>query len=100
MPDCQGKRHLDGRELVVLLEASPSEISSAEIVRDAIDAGLRWPSSYWPEQAVRWLEQGASMDAGIVTLLNTVAATRQFPQNLRHRALALARRFETSNDGS
>ena len=68
--------------------------------RDAIDVGLCWPTPYWPELAVRWLEQGAPWDAGVVKLLDAVAYTGQFPQDLRHRAFALARRFERSNSGA
>lgn len=75
-------------------------VTSAELVRGAIDAGLRWPTPYWPELAVGWLERGAPLDAETAKLLNTVVDTGQFPQRLRHRAFALARRFEkSSSDG-
>ena len=87
---------MDSRELVVLLESPLEDAPSTELVRGAVDAGLRWPTPYWPELAVKWLEQGAPMDADLVILLDTVAETSQFPQQLRHRAFALARRFEKS----
>lgn len=90
---------MDTRELVVLLESPLEDITSAERVRGAIDAGLRWPTPYWPELAIKWLEQGAPMDTEMVALLDTVAEANQFPQQLRHRAFALARSFEKSRNG-
>jgi hypothetical protein len=89
---------LDSRELLVLLESPMQDVRSPALVRGAIKAGLRWPtpSPYWPELAVRWLEEGAPMDADLVTLLDAVNNTHQFPQVLRQRAFALARRFERS----
>jgi len=87
---------MDSRKLVVLLESPMEDVGSVELVRDAIDAGLRWSTPYWPELAVGWLEQGAPMNAETMKLLETVAGNGNFPQNLRHRAFALARRFEKS----
>jgi hypothetical protein len=91
---------LDSRELLVLLESPLKDSTSPELVRGAIEAGLRWPTptSYWAELAVRWLEEGAPMDEDLVKLLDELNNTRQSPQNLRHRAFALARRFEGSKD--
>lgn len=89
---------MDSRELLVLLESPLKDAKSPELVRGAIEAGLRWPtaSPYWPDLAVRWLEEGAPMDGDLVKLLDVVNNTKQFPQHLRHRAFALARRFERS----
>jgi hypothetical protein len=50
---------MDTRELVLLLESPLEDITSAKRVRGAIDAGLRWPTPYWPDLAVKWLEEGA-----------------------------------------
>lgn len=85
---------MDSRELVVLLESPQEDVTSAELVRGAIEAGLRWPSPYWPDLAVRWLEEGASLDSELVKLVDAVATNGHFPQSLRHRAFALARRFD------
>ena len=91
---------MDSRKLVVLLESPLHSVHSAELVRGAINAGLRWPTPYWPELAVRWLEQGAPLDAEMAKLLDAVVAASHFPQNLRHRAFALACRFEKSDSGA
>ena len=95
----KGGGQLDTRELLALLESPLEGITSAERVRGAIDAGLRWPTPYWPELAVKWLEEGVAFDADIAKLLDNVAGTSQFPQRLRHRAFALARKFEKSGSG-
>lgn len=85
---------MDSRELVVLLESPQKDVTSPEFVRGAIKAGLRWPTSYWPELAVRWIEEGAGLDSELASLVSAVAANENFPQSLRHRAFALARRFD------
>jgi hypothetical protein len=83
-------------KLLVLLESSLESVSSVDMVRSAIHMGLGWPTPYWPELAVKWLEQGAPMNLETAGLLDALAATARFPQGLRHRAFALARRFERS----
>jgi len=85
---------VDSRELVVLLESPHTDVTSPELVRGAIKAGLGWPTPYWPGLAVRWIEDGASLDSELAKLLDAVAAKGHFPQSLRHRAFALARRFD------
>lgn len=85
---------MDSRELVVLLESPQTDVTSPELVRGAIKAGLRWATAYWPELAVRWIEEGASFDRELANLVDAVAANKRFPQSLRHRAFALARRFD------
>lgn len=85
---------MDSRELVVLLESPHKDVTSPELVREAIKAGLGWPTPYWPELAVRWIEDGASLDSELAKLVDAVAANEHFPQSLRHRAFALARRFD------
>lgn len=85
---------LDSRERVVLLESPQKDVTSRELVRGAIEPGLRWPTPYWPELAVRWLEEGAALDSELVKLVDAVASNDHFPQGLRHRAFALARWFD------
>ncbi|WP_240435347.1 hypothetical protein [Ralstonia solanacearum] len=68
-------------------------------VHAAMLIALGWPTPYWPELAVGWLEQGAPIDAGILAALASVAGNGQFPQRLRHRASALTRKLsKTSNE--
>lgn len=88
------ERPVDSRELVVLLESPQTDVTSPELVRGAIKAGLRWPTPYWPELAVRWIEEGASLDSELANLVDAVATNEHFPQSLRHRAFVLARRFD------
>jgi hypothetical protein len=83
-------------KLLILLKSPLESITSGEMVRGAVHAGLDWPTPYWPERAVKWLEEGAPMDAQTAKLLDIVASAEGFPQGLRHRAFALARRFEKS----
>jgi hypothetical protein len=61
-----------------------------------LHAGLKWPSSYWVELAVNWIEQGAPVDQEIAATLDVVSETKNFPQALRHKAFAIARRWEKS----
>jgi len=85
---------VDSRKLIVLLESPQNDVTSPELVREAIKAGLCWPTPYWAELAVRWIEEGASLDSELANLVDAVAVNKHFPQNLRHRAFALARRFD------
>ena len=91
---------MNSRELVTLLECPMEDVGSAEVLRSAIDAGLRAPTPYWAGLAVGWLEQGAPMHVGTLKLLKAVASTGNFPQDVRQRALALILRFEKSQGDS
>ncbi len=81
-------------QLVVHLE-SPYEKYDPTIapVRDILIAGLSWETEYWPTLAVRWLEQGAQVDVMLFPLLERIAARKTFPQSLRHKATAIARKW-------
>lgn len=83
----------DQRDLIILLEKPLSDYASdLAKVREILVAGLTWESPYWPELAVRWIETGAPIDLGICDLLDQFK-DKPFPQNLRHRARAISRRF-------
>jgi hypothetical protein len=85
---------MDRRTLLPALEAPRSEyVSAGASVRDVVMAGLNWPTPYWPELAVNWLEDGAAMDDEIADLLLRIAETKTFPQNLGHRSAALANKW-------
>ena len=85
---------MDPRKLLVHLE-SPYEKYDSSIapVHDVLVAGLSWETAYWPGLAVQWLEQGAEVDAEIASLLEQINARKTFPQGLRHKAFAIARRW-------
>lgn len=64
-------------------------------VKDILLAGLRWEAEYWPSLAIAWLEQGAPMDKEIMEGLDDISDNKHFPQSLRHKAFAFARRWES-----
>jgi hypothetical protein len=73
-----------------LVEFSPGSDSPRAIVL----AGLRWPTEYWKDLAVGWLEQGVALDGEIVEMLLAISEDRrQCSQHLRHRALALRSKY-------
>ena len=84
---------MDSSELVMLLKSPMEDVGSVEVLRSAIDAGLRSPIPCWPELAVGWIEQGAPMHAGTLKLLEAVASNGNFPPDVRQRAFALVLKF-------
>ena len=87
----------DLRLLVVHLESPLSEYRGDVAVKDILLAGLRWETHYWPSLAVAWIEQGAEIDEEIKNVLDSVALQKHWPQTIRHKAFALARRWERGN---
>ncbi|QNM97605.1 hypothetical protein [Chitinimonas koreensis] len=59
-------------------------------------AGLGSQTDYWASLAINWLEQGAPMSYAVAKELKALSARTAYAQSLRHRAFALARRFELS----
>ncbi|PLC40477.1 hypothetical protein C0Q88_21985 [Ralstonia pickettii] len=51
---------------------------------------------YWAALAVGWIEGGLPMDAELAELLQEIAEHRNMSQRLRHRAFALAKRWQKS----
>ncbi|MFV5215691.1 hypothetical protein ACLIIZ_18375 [Azonexus caeni] len=86
---------MDARALVVHLESPLSAFAASEgSVRDVVLAGLNWPTEYWAALAVVWLGQGAPVDSEIASALQVLAEKKHYSQSVRHRAFAIARRFE------
>ncbi len=58
--------------------------------------GLRYPGPYWVDLALSWIECECPIDEEILTELSRVGSEskKRLPQSTRHRAFALARRFE------
>ncbi|MEO5685751.1 MAG: hypothetical protein ABIR54_00175 [Burkholderiaceae bacterium] len=82
--------------LVVHLESPYGEYEAgAAPARDVILMGLGWTTPWWPALAVGWLEQGAPLDEEIVACLEAIGGRKKWPQDLRQRAAALARRWQT-----
>ena len=83
------------QRIVVFLEAPLSAFNSNEYTpRQVVLAGLKWPTEYWPNLALSWLEQGVEIDQDISTILEQLAKNNNFSQSLRHKALALSRRWQ------
>ena len=85
---------MDPRALVVHLEKPFTEYAGAEAPVQVLLAGLQWPTNYWAALAVDWLEQGAPMNAEVAAALDQAAKNADFEQRTRHRAFALARRWQ------
>ncbi|WP_398496163.1 hypothetical protein [Variovorax sp.] len=83
---------MDPRPLI-FLEKPCAEYRGDFPVRTVVVAGLTSTMDYWTALAVGWLEQGFPLDEEIVEMLRNIAQTRHFPQQLRHRSVALARRW-------
>ncbi|QKH38515.1 hypothetical protein FOC84_27715 [Achromobacter pestifer] len=82
-------------ELVIHLERPMDQLPlDGPSAREIVIAGLKWPTEYWPQLALAWLEEGLSIDEEIAALLLAVSRQRVFPQRLRHQAFAMARRWQ------
>ncbi len=88
---------MDPRPLLINLETPYSEYSGAAPLKDVLLAGLRWETQYWAGLAVSWIEQGAPIDKEIKEELDHISEKKHFPQSVRHKAFALARRWERAN---
>lgn len=82
-------------ELVIHLEQPMDQLPlDGPHAREIVIAGLRWPTEYWPQRALTWLDEGLSIDEEIAALLLEVSRQRAFSQRLRHQAFAIAMRWE------
>ncbi|NHZ62926.1 hypothetical protein [Massilia genomosp. 1] len=62
-------------------------------MREVVLAGLRWDTDYRPPLAVSWIEQGLPLDQELVDLLIGSGNNNGWPQQRRHQAKALVRRW-------
>lgn len=82
-------------ELVIHLEQPMNQLPlGGPHAREIVIAGLGWPTEYWPQLALAWLDEGLSIDAEIAALLLKISRQRAFSQRLRHQAFAIAMRWE------
>jgi hypothetical protein len=86
---------MDSRSLLVKLETPYEKYDAAFApARDVVIAGLCYSTSeYWSQLAISWLDEGATIDAEIVALLDEIADRKHFSQKVRQRAFALSRRW-------
>lgn len=81
--------------IVLPLERPFAEFSAGPSdAKTVLLAGLRWPNEYWVELALRWVEQGAPVDADAAAELQAIPS-KQFSQRVRHRARAAAKRWSS-----
>ena len=66
-----------------------AHVSSTAVIM----AALTWPTQGWVQAALDWIDQGALIDHEIVDALEVVAATKNYTQDVRHRAFAVAKRW-------
>jgi hypothetical protein len=73
----------------------PEPIEARDVsLREMVATGLRSGSTYWSGLAIGWVEQGFAVDAGLVELMDRLAEGKEIDQRTRHRAFALARRWD------
>ena len=78
-------------DIVLPLERPFAEFPAGTADANAVLlAGLRWPTEYWVELALRWVEQGAPVDADALAALEAIPSKR-FSQRVQHRAQAAAK---------
>jgi len=65
-------------------------------VKAVLLAGLSWPTEYWVELALRWVEQGAPVDAEVAAVLQSIPSG-PLSQGVRHRARAAANLWKKGN---
>ena len=89
-----GFRLMDSRQLLLFLEQPLQTCSQETPVDQVVMAGLSYPGSdYWANLAVGWLEQGVPVSEEIQQALRRISQKHHFAQELRHRCLALLRRY-------
>lgn len=88
--------------LLVLLEyeypeimerIQPTQISN-DSVAEMLSFALDFDSRHWAEKAVTWIEAGFPIDASICDKLLKISTSKTDSQNLRHRSLKQAGRWQ------
>lgn len=68
--------------------------SSIELPR-LVECGLRWNGAdFWPMMAMSWLEDDFPLNDDIADALDALSKRKGVQQTLRHKAFAMARRYE------
>jgi hypothetical protein len=80
--------------LLVHLENPPTVYRGKVPIEEVVLAGLTSPTSYWVELAVDWIEAGFPLNHVIVQQLESMASSLpRSHQSLRHRCMAIARKW-------
>lgn len=88
--------YMNARELVDV-GAKAAHLSQAVAddfpFKELVAYALAWETDYWPDNAIKWLEQGFPMNWEIAEGLKRLSNNPRSGQRLRHSASALARRW-------
>lgn len=88
------RREHPSRKLLPLEKPYATVSHDESAARGAVVAGLTSGMDYWAGLAVGWIESGLPLDTQLAELLLKIAELRHMPQQLRHRAFALAKRWQ------
>src|SRR5450830_153879 len=72
----------------------PVEISLHELLVTALESD----SEYWPQLAIKWLDEGFPVDHNLSELLLQCSSRKTLSQSIRHAAFGFARRWQKLND--
>ena len=88
--------------LVAVLEQPYSETAKRPDINchASLIAGLEWLTPYWIDLALDWIEQGFTLDAEIVQMLEAISSRKELPQRTRHRAFTFAKRWSKASHAS
>ncbi len=89
--------------LVALLEKDLEYAISQDDqdIRETVLAGLNWCTpNYWPDLALKWLEQGFVIDSEIVEILKRIKDNKIYSQKTRHRAQALVVKWSRESENT
>lgn len=90
------RREHAGTKLLPLEQPYAIASHDESTARASVVAGLTSGMDYWAGLAVGWIESGLPVDTQLAELLFGIAKLRHMPQRLRHRAFALAKRWQKS----
>jgi hypothetical protein len=83
-------RLIDGLVVAGLPRSDAERVSLRELVVFALTGPMKWG---WGGHAVSWIEAGFPIDDEIASALEKVGQDKRFPQRVRHRAFAAAKRW-------
>lgn len=90
------RRENPSRKLLPLEQPYATVSHDESTARESVVAGLTSGMDYWAGLAIGWIESGLPLDTQLAELLFAIAKVRHMPQRLRHRAYALAKRWQKS----
>jgi len=77
-----------------IARAEAERVSLRQLVIFALTGPMRWA---WGGYAVSWIEAGFPIDDEIASALEQIGQDKRFPQRVRHRAFAAAKRWRQAH---